>query len=504
MSGKNTFVETVFEVVTDAINKGIIHLYTEDNKLSGNTIHLKGRGVVNFGSCSYLGLEFDKRMIAASQEAVQNYGTTFAESRAYVSIRQYEELESLFGKIFNYPTLVAQTTTLGHIAAIPVLINDGDAIILDHQVHFSVHTAVNIVKSRGIHVEMIRHNRMDMLEDRIKVLRQKYSRIWYMADGIYSMYGDASPVNEVYELLNRYKELYYYVDDAHGMSCFGKNGNGYVLSQKPMHERMILAASLAKGFATGGAVLVFPSKELANKVRKCGSSFITSGPMQPSQLGAAIAAAKIHLSNEIYSLQEDLHENIKFAGMMLKKYELPLVAETNSPVFFVGVSLPKLGYSMVKRMLDEGYYLNLGIFPAVPIKNTGIRFTITRLHTFKQIESMIATMAHHLPIAMAEEGISLKQIYKAFRMELPEEKQITESVTSLLNKLNLHTEHYDSIAQVNKEEWNTLLGERGTYDWGGLKFLEIHLAIMNCQKITGHLITLLLKITMVRLFSPLF
>jgi 7-keto-8-aminopelargonate synthetase-like enzyme len=79
------------------------------------------------------------------------------------------------------------------------------------------------VKSRGVHVEMIRHNRMDMLEDRIKALRQKYPRIWYMADGIYSMYGDASPVNDVYELMDKYPELYYYVDDAHGMSCYGKN-----------------------------------------------------------------------------------------------------------------------------------------------------------------------------------------------------------------------------------------------------------------------------------------
>src|ERR1035437_543982 len=464
MNKQNAFVETIFEVATDAVNKGIAHLYTEDNKLSGNKIHLKGKEVANFGSCSYLGLEFDQRLINGAKDAIEKYGTTFSESRAYVSICQYKELETLFGKIFNAPTLVAQTTTLGHIAAIPVLINDGDAIILDHQVHFSVHTAVNIVKSRGVHVEMIRHNRMDMLEDRIKVLRQKHSRIWYMADGIYSMYGDASPVNEVYELLNRYKELHYYVDDAHGMSCFGKHGSGYVLSQKPMHDKMVLAASLAKGFATGGAVLVFPTKELAGKVRKCGSSFITSGPMQPSQLGAAIASAKIHLTDEIYSLQEDLHENIKFAAMMLKKYELPLVAETNSPVFFVGVSLPKLGYNMVKRMLDEGYYLNLGIFPAVPIKNTGIRFTITRLHTFKQIESMIAAMAYHFPIAMKEEEISLQQIYKAFRMELPEEKQINQSVTALLNQSNLHTEHYDSITQIKKEEWNALLGERGTYD----------------------------------------
>lgn len=472
MSKQNAIIDTVFQVATDAVNKGIAHLYTEDGQLFNNTIHLKGREVVNFGSCSYLGLEFDERMITASQEAVRNYGTTFAESRAYVSIRHYEELENLFGKIFSYPSLVAQTTTLGHIATIPVLVNDDDAIILDHQVHNSVHTAVSIVKSRGVKVEMVRHNRIDMLEDRIKFLRQRHSRIWYMADGIYSMYGDASPVNEVHELLNRYKELYYYVDDAHGMSCFGKNGCGSVLSQLPMHDRMILASSLAKGFATGGAVLVFPNKELAGKVRKCGSSFITSGPMQPCQLGAAIAAAKIHLTDEIYSLQDDLHENIKFANLMLKKYGLPVVAETDSPVFFVGVGLPKLGYNMVRRMLDEGYYLNLGIFPAVPIKNTGIRFTITRLHTFQQIENMIAAMAENFPKALREEEMTMEQIYHAFKMQSPEEKKMDTAIQSLFIKSELTVQHTNTIAEINKEEWNNLLGERGTFDWGGMKFLE--------------------------------
>ena len=92
MGRQNAFVETVFEVATDAVNKGIAHLYTEDKQLSGNRIHLKGKEVVNFGSCSYLGLEFDERMISASQEAVQKFGTTFSESRAYVSICQYKEL----------------------------------------------------------------------------------------------------------------------------------------------------------------------------------------------------------------------------------------------------------------------------------------------------------------------------------------------------------------------------------------------------------------------------
>jgi len=470
--GKNLYFDTIDQVITDAVNKGIMHLSTGDPALVGNTIKLNGKDVLNFGSCSYLGLEFDKRMITSSVEAVKSYGTQFSASRGYVSTKHYEELEGMFDIIFGAHTVVAPTTTLGHLSVIPVLVSNDDAIILDHQVHNSVHIATNLVKPRGIHVELMRHNRMDLLEDRVKVLRQKYKKIWYMADGVYSMYGDCTPVNEVYELLDKYPELFYYIDDAHGMSCFGKHGRGYVLSQKPIHEKMIFTTSLAKAFATGGAVLVFPNKELARKVRTCGAGLVTSGPMQPATLGAAIGSAKIHLSNEICTMQEELHENIKYCNLLIKHHGLPSVAETNTPVFFIGVSLPKLGYNIIHRMLKEGYYLNHGIFPGVPIKNTGVRFTITRLHTFEQIEKMVETLAHHYPKALKEVNFSMDKVYRAFNMKPLETVKAEHAVTSLINQSGLNIQHEKSIELIDEKEWDSLLGNRGTFDWNGLRFLE--------------------------------
>src|SRR6185312_3354095 len=194
--------------------------------------------VLNFGSCSYLGLEFDSRIKAGATEAIEKYGTQFSESRAYASLGLYKELENLLEKVFEAYCVITPTTTLGHIANIPVLIDDTDAIIMDQQVHNSVQTAVQIVKARGVHTELVRHNRMDLLETRIKELRSKHKKIWYMADGIYSMFGDCSPVDEIYSLMNQYPEFYYYVDDAHGMSIHGKYGRGFVLSNHDIHPKM--------------------------------------------------------------------------------------------------------------------------------------------------------------------------------------------------------------------------------------------------------------------------
>src|SRR5688500_11972097 len=137
MKSGNAINDTIDQIISDGVKRGILHLYTEDDTLEGNQITLKGKKVINFGSCSYLGLEFDPRLKEASKAAIDHYGTQFSESRAYVSVKLYQQLEELLSNIFEAPCVVTPTTTLGHIANIPVLMTSADALITDQQVHNS-------------------------------------------------------------------------------------------------------------------------------------------------------------------------------------------------------------------------------------------------------------------------------------------------------------------------------------------------------------------------------
>ena len=215
---ENSIIQTVNEIANHARLNGIAHLHTQDKKLTNNIITVESKKTVHFGSCSYLGLEFNTEAKESAKSAIDAYGTQFSSSRAYLSSIHYVELENKLEKIFGSPTVVAPTTTLGHIATIPVFVNTDDAIILDHQVHNSVQTAAGLMKGKGTHIELLRHNRMDLLENRILELRGKDKKIWYMADGIYSMYGDVTPIDKIHELLNKYPEFHFYVDDAQAMS----------------------------------------------------------------------------------------------------------------------------------------------------------------------------------------------------------------------------------------------------------------------------------------------
>src|SRR4051812_3701305 len=141
-----------------------------DESFDGRTVTLEGSSRINFGSCSYLGLELDPRLKQATIDAVLRYGTQFSSSRGYLSSPQYDELETLLGELFGGHVLVTPTTSLGHLSVLPVLVESGDAVLLDHQVHASVQMAANQLRVKGTPVDLVRHNNLERLEAMIERL----------------------------------------------------------------------------------------------------------------------------------------------------------------------------------------------------------------------------------------------------------------------------------------------------------------------------------------------
>jgi 7-keto-8-aminopelargonate synthetase-like enzyme/predicted N-acyltransferase len=468
-----SIINTVNDIMTACQQKGITHLFTEDEIYNGRTITIQGKELINFGSCSYLGLDVDERLKEAAIQAIRQYGVQFSSSRSYVACTLYTEWEKLLRSMFNAPLVLTTSVSLGHHAVIPVVVEDGDAIIMDQQVHASVQDAVLKMRSKGVAVSIVRHNRLDELEIRINELIATHDKVWYMLDGVYSMYGDYAPMKELVKLLEKYKQLHLYIDDAHGMSIEGLHGTGVVLSQVELHKRMVLATSLNKAFAAGGGAFIFADEALCQKVRFCGGALIFSGPHQIPVIGAGIASAKIHLSDEIYQLQKTLKEKLHHCHQLLEHYRLPLLSNMDSPISFIGLGLNRVGFNMVKRLMDDGLFVNIGIFPAVPETCTGLRFTITNHHTFSNIEKLAERIAYHFPKALHDEGRTISDVHRAFRkvIEFKTEEIAKEALTrSPASKYKL--QHETSIHKIDSKLWNSLHGESGIYDWSGLDLLE--------------------------------
>ncbi|AEM71621.1 8-amino-7-oxononanoate synthase [Allomuricauda ruestringensis DSM 13258] len=462
----HNFLNTVHEVFTDAKQAGVLHLYAGGKSFSGRTIEVEGRELYHFGTTGYLGLEQDARLKEAAKEAIDKYGTQFPLSKSYISNPLYEELEGSISEMYGHPIVITKNSTLGHLGVIPSAVDDDDVIILDHQVHWSVQNAAKMLKTRSVPIEMIRHNNLEMLEDRIKKYQHSKRHIWYMADGIYSMYGDYAPVKELMALSEKYPQLHFYFDDVHGMSWTGRNGTGYVLDQLgDLPENVLLFGTLSKTFGASGAVLACSNTEMYDKIKTFGGPLTFSAQLEPASVAAAMASALIHLSPEIYDLQQELRERIDYFNACLSTTELPLIDQNESPVFYIGTGMPKTGYNFVNRLMREGFYVNLGIFPAVPVKNTGVRITISRHNEKAEIKGLVEAMQHHFPLALEDTQTNPERVFHAFKLE-PKVKREPQQSTELTIEI------LDTIHQVDKVAWNRYMGGQGAYDWDGLKFLE--------------------------------
>lgn len=472
------FIDIVNEFITIGRSRGIVHQFTEDEEFDGRSIILNGKKMVNFGSCSYLGLETDERIKEAAIDAVRRYGSQFSSSRTYTSFTLYRELEELLNRMFGANVILATSSTLGHRSVIPILINDHDAVIFDHQAHISMQDAGKELSLRGVTVNLLRHNRLDELETKIQALANKHEKIWYFLDGIYSMYGDLAPIHALQSLMEKYKSLYLYIDDAHGMSWAGKNGTGYVLSQMKLTNRMVLCSSLAKGFASAGGIFAFSDYDQYLRIKNWGGPLTYSGPQQPAVIGASIASAKIHLSDEIYQRQIALAERIDYCNRIMTDLNLPVISKSESPIFFIGLGAPKVAYNMNARLMNEGLYVNLGIYPAVPETCTGLRFALTLHHTREDIERLVERINYHLPLVLEEEKKSRLDIYSAFRSMpgIKEQKALyDQSVTTaeIQEQPSAYSiRHVSSIRDISEEEWNACFADRGAFDWQALELLE--------------------------------
>lgn len=382
-------VDTADRYVGAAQEHGVI--MNRAGRYVGSDVEIDGRELRSFGSCSYLGLELRPELKRGACDATERYGTQMPFSRAYLENALYEELETALSAMTGRPALVGASTTLAHFAALPVLVRDGDAVIIDQFAHASLHSATALL--HDTQVEMLRHQRFEQLEARLRALQATHRRVWYVCDGVYSMRGDFARFAELGALLERHASLHLYIDDAHATSWYGTHGRGGALTALGGHERVVVALSLNKAFAAAGGALLLPDRKLVSRIRRCGGPMLFSGPIQPPMLGAAVASARLHLDPSFSSLQAELALRIEHATQALRRTDIPLASGDATPIFMLPCEAPEVAFDVVRRLRALGFYACPSTFPAVPVNQPGVRFTITRHNSLADIDDFVEALA---------------------------------------------------------------------------------------------------------------
>jgi len=384
-------IETGMQAAADA---GVVRVKITDEEIRGTKIRVGGKNLINFGSCSYLGLGQDERLKQAATAAVHRFGPSYSSSAAYASVDLYTDLEQKLQKIFRGNHVVpAPTTTLAHLAALPVLIGRDDSVVMDIQAHASLHLAADVLRGRGVKIKIVRHNDMEALRSCVSQLSGDARKVWYLADGIYSMHGDPAPIDQISQLMDDFENLYVYYDDAHGFGWAGEAGVGYVLERVELNERIFVAVSLSKSFGAGGGAVICHDERTARKILLTGGTLTFGGPIHPAVLGAAVRSADLHLSPEHAERQKKLYDRIDTVNNLTKELQLPVQMHDRTPITFVRVGTTEQSIRCAKAMMVEGFYVNVAAYPAVPRGRGGIRFTVTADHSINDIESLICALS---------------------------------------------------------------------------------------------------------------
>jgi 7-keto-8-aminopelargonate synthetase-like enzyme len=467
----NTAIDVIDNVFSAAKEKGIMHINSSEDSFDGTKFLIKGKELINFGTCGYMGLETHPKVIEGAITLTKKYGTQLSMSRAFMRPKYIQELEELLSIIFKGNKVITfSSTSAAHIGVIGTIIRPDDMVIIDQQVHFSVQFPAKNTRLQGTEVQMIKHSDYDELDKLIGEHQNKYKKIWYMADGVYSMHGDMPDANKLKTLMGKYPKLHLYFDDAHGMSWGGTNGAGLIFEQLGLNERIVIISTLAKGFGCVGGTAVFADSEAYRKVDVFGGPLSYSHPLTPATVGSAIESAKIHLSDELVQYQRELSTLTSYMDKRLTEYNLPNLSAPNSPIYCIGVGYNKVTRNFVHRILNAGIYVNTATFPVVPNDKSGLRFTITRHNTKSDINLLADTLTYHFAKAIEEENDTMERVYQKFNFPfLPEFHSTTKQKN---NTHDLVIEEYNTINSIDAELWDLLMEHRGNISFSGMQCME--------------------------------
>lgn len=406
-------LQYVNDLFGEAKSRGLMFMNSPKNESTNGIINYKDKQLTNFITNSYLALENDQRVKDAAIEGIERYGLFTSVSRTYLSFEHYLELEDKLEKIYGSPTFIVNNVSLGHFAYLPLIIGQNDAIITDQFVHRSVNIAVQYLKGGGIYSEVIRHNQMNELENKIKILSEKYDKVWYLTDSVFSMQGDVAPFADLEVLLNTYEKFNLYIDDAHGMSWIGENGKGYCFHKIPHHEKMYVISSLNKGFGATNAAMIFPNQKTKDLVHKLGLPIIFSSPTMHAGITAASTIADIHLSQEIYERQLMLNERIQLFKQGIQKRQIPMLhPNSHTPIGFIVLGNVEAMAQFGEKMQEKGFIMSIASFPSVPLKHSGFRVSISLHQSMNDIERLLDNAAETMN-ELEKNGVFNREI--AFR-----------------------------------------------------------------------------------------
>ena len=346
-------------------------------------IDVAGRKVLNFCANNYLGLSDNPRLVEAAKRAMDERGYGMSSVRFICGCQDiHKQLERAIADYFGTEDTILYAACFDANGGVfEPLLTEEDAIISDALNHASIIDGVRLCKA-----VRYRYANADMaeLEECLKKAQAQRFRL-ICTDGVFSMDGNAAPLDKIVELAEKYDAMVM-VDECHSAGVLGATGRGITELYNLRGKVEILTGTLGKAF--GGAVGGFTTgrKEIIDMLRQRSRPYLFSNSLPPAVVGAGIEMFR--MLEESDALHDKLVENVEYfrTRMMAAGFD---IKPTQSAICAVMLYDAKLSQDFAAKLQEEGVFVTGFYYPVVPKGQARIRVQVSAGHTTEQLDRCI-------------------------------------------------------------------------------------------------------------------
>ena len=346
-------------------------------------IMVAGKPVLNFCANNYLGLSDNQRLIDAAKKAMDERGFGMSSVRFICGCQDmHKELEKAIADYFGTEDTILYAACFDANGGVfEPLLTEQDAIISDALNHASIIDGVRLCKAVRYRFA---NADMEELEDCLKRAQAQRFRI-IVTDGVFSMDGNAAPLDKICALAEKYDALVM-VDECHSAGVLGATGRGITELYNLRGQVDILTGTLGKAF--GGAVGGFTTgrKEIIDMLRQRSRPYLFSNSLPPAVGGAGIEMFK--MLEESDELHDRLAANVEHfrTKMIAAGFD---IKPTQSAICAVMLYDAKLSQDFAAKLQEEGVFVTGFYYPVVPKGQARIRVQVSAGHTVEQLDRCV-------------------------------------------------------------------------------------------------------------------
>lgn len=347
---------------------------------AGAWMVVDGKRVLNLCTNNYLGLANDPRLVQAAKAALDRFGAGPTAVRTIAgTLSLHRELEQAMAEFKNVEdALYVQAGFLANQAALAPLVGSEDVIFSDRLNHASIIDGARLSRAKIIVYE---HNDPADLEAKIKEHLPQYRRGLMVTDGVFSMDGDLAPLDQLYEVCERYAVMTM-VDDAHGEGVVGRGGRG-IVDHFGLHGKFdVEIGTFSKAFGVVGGIIA-GKKLIVDYIRQKARPFLFSSAVTPADTAACLAA--VHALSESTELVDRLWQNTRYFKDEMKALGFD-TGQSVTPITPVMLGDVKLAKEFSRQLFERGIFAMALGFPTVPKGLARIRVMVSAALTREDLD----------------------------------------------------------------------------------------------------------------------